>query len=70
MAMLVRYTMGGFASAIVNRLQERRCFYKHVSATKLIDQIAEIAETMRRQGPIALEQVRDRGLRSSSAASA
>ena len=56
MAILVRYTMGSFVSAIVLGLKSA-VLYKHVSATKLIDQIAEIAETMRRQGPIALEQV-------------
>lgn len=56
MAILVRYTMGSFAAALVLGLKSA-VLYKHVSATKLIDQIAEIAETMRRQGPIALEQV-------------
>lgn len=56
MAILVRYTMGSFVAAIVLGLKSA-VLYKHVSPTKLIDQIAEIAETMRRQGPIALEQV-------------
>jgi chemotaxis protein MotA len=55
-AVLVRYTLKSFVAAI--RLGVRSAiFYKHVSQTALIDQIAEIAETMRRQGPIALEQV-------------
>lgn len=55
-AVLVRYTLKSFVDAI--RLGVRSAiFYKHVSQTALIDQIAEIAETMRRQGPIALEQV-------------
>jgi len=31
--------------------------YKHIPTTVLIDEISEIAETMRRSGPIALEQV-------------
>ena len=56
MAILVRYTMGSFGAAIVLGLKSA-VLYKHVSATKLIDKIADIAETMRRQGPIALEQV-------------
>lgn len=56
MAILVRYTIGSFAAAIILGLKSA-IFYKNVSATRLIDQIAEIAETMRRQGPIALEQV-------------
>ena len=56
MAILVRYTMGSFAAAIVLGLKSA-VLYKRVTATTLIDQIAEIAETMRRQGPIALEQV-------------
>ena len=56
MAILVRYTMGSFVAALGLGLKSA-IFYKHTSPTKLIDQIAEIAETMRRQGPIALEQV-------------
>lgn len=55
-AVLVRYTLGSFVSAIGLGLKSA-VMYKHVSPTKLIDQIAEIAETMRRQGPIALDQV-------------
>lgn len=55
-AVLVRYTLKSFVDAI--RLGVRSAiFYKHVSQTALIDQISEIAETMRRQGPIALEQI-------------
>ena len=53
MAILVRYTMGSFAAAIVLGLKSA-VLYKRVTATTLIHQIAE---TMRRQGPIALEQV-------------
>jgi chemotaxis protein MotA len=56
MAILVRYTLASFVAAIVLGLKSA-IFYKNVPTTKLIDQIAEIAETMRRQGPIALEQV-------------
>lgn len=56
MAILVRYTLGSFVAALGLGLKSA-VLYKHTSATKLIDQIAELAETMRRQGPIALEQV-------------
>jgi chemotaxis protein MotA len=56
MAVMARYPIrdflhgagGGFKLAI---------FYKATSPMKLIDQLSEIADTMRRQGPIALEQV-------------
>ena len=33
-------------------------YFKHVSPTTLIDQIADIADRMRKKGPIALEQVK------------
>lgn len=56
MAVIGRYTLGGFFQGVANAFKGV-LFYKHVSTTNLIDQIAEIAETMRRQGPIALEQV-------------
>ena len=56
MAILVRYTLGSFIGALVLGLKSS-ILYKHVSATHVIDQVTEIAETMRRQGPIALEQV-------------
>lgn len=56
MAVLGRYTIGGFLSAMGTGFKSS-LFYKHVSPVKLIDQLAEVAETMRRQGPIALEQV-------------
>jgi chemotaxis protein MotA len=56
MAVMARYTIGGFVSAF--GLGIKSIFlYKHTSPIKVIDQITEIAETMRRQGPIALEQV-------------
>ena len=56
MAVMARYPIrdflhgagGGFKLAI---------FYKATSPMKLIDQLSEVADTMRRQGPIALEQV-------------
>ena len=56
MAVMARYTIGGFFSAF--RLGIKSIFlYKHTSPIDVIDQIAEIAETMRRFGPIALEQI-------------
>jgi chemotaxis protein MotA len=57
MAVLVRYTTGGLTSALTLGLRSV-LFYKPVSPTLLIDRIAEVAATMRRQGPIALENVR------------
>src|SRR5262245_13622197 len=56
MAVMARYTMGGFLGGSAFGFKSV-LFYKHVSTTHLIDQISEIAETMRRQGPIALESV-------------
>ncbi len=56
MAVMARYTLGGFLHGVTNGIKGV-VFYKQVPVMKLIDQIAEIAETMRRQGPIALEQV-------------
>jgi chemotaxis protein MotA len=56
MAVMARYTLGGFMHGVTGGIKGVM-FYKQVPVMKLIDQIAEIAETMRRQGPIALEQV-------------
>jgi chemotaxis protein MotA len=56
MAIMVRYTLGSMASAIVLGLKSV-LMYKHVSTTQVIDEITQIADKMRRQGPIALEQV-------------
>ena len=55
-AVLVRYTLKGFAGGLVLGMSSAMK-YKHLPTITLIDQIAEVAETMRRQGPIALEQV-------------
>lgn len=57
MAILVRYTLSSFGQAIVMGLKSAM-FYKHVSPTRIIDQIAEVSDKMRKQGPIALETVR------------
>jgi chemotaxis protein MotA len=56
MAVMARYTLGGFLHGAGNGFKGV-IFYKHVSVISLIDQLSEIADTMRRQGPIALEQV-------------
>ena len=56
MAILVRYTLCSFGTAI-NMGLKSALFYKPVSPTKVIDQIAEVADRMRKQGPIALESV-------------
>jgi chemotaxis protein MotA len=54
-AVLIRYTLKSFIDGLGLGIKSA-VFYKHVSTTAVIDQIAEIAEMMRRQGPIALEQ--------------
>jgi len=55
-SVLVRYTLKSFVGALVLGMRAS-LKYRHTPTTRLIDEIAEIAETMRRQGPIALEQV-------------
>lgn len=57
MAIMVRYTYGGLVSALSLGIKSA-IFYKHVSQTALIDKIADIADMMRRHGPIALQQVK------------
>ncbi|RYE07497.1 MAG: flagellar motor protein PomA [Hyphomicrobiales bacterium] len=56
MAIMVRYTFKGLVPALKLGIHSA-IFYKHVSKTQLIDKIAGIADMMRRQGPIALQQV-------------
>jgi len=55
-AVLARYTMGGFMTALIGGIKSS-VFYKRISPVHLIDQLTEIADKMRKQGPIALEQV-------------
>lgn len=55
-AVLTRYTLKSFVNALGTGIAQA-VRYKHMPTIELIDQIAEIAETMRRAGPIALEQV-------------
>jgi len=56
MAVIGRYTLAGFIAAIGTF--KSAIYFTHVSTTTLIDQIADIADRMRKKGPIALEQVR------------
>jgi chemotaxis protein MotA len=56
MAVMARYTLRGFVDGVSNGIKGV-LFYKHVSPVHLIDQISDLADTMRRHGPIALEQV-------------
>ena len=56
MAVMGRYTLGGFIAAMATF--KSAIYFKHVSPTTLIDQIADIADRMRKKGPIALEQVK------------
>jgi chemotaxis protein MotA len=56
MAVMARYPMNSFLHAVGGGIKSA-IFYKATSQLRLIDQLSEIAETMRRQGPIALEQV-------------
>lgn len=57
MAIILRYTLGGVAGALTLGLNSA-LFYKHTPMTALIDQINRVADTMRRRGPIALEEIR------------
>jgi chemotaxis protein MotA len=56
MAVLARYPLNSFLAGTGGGLKSA-ILYKATSPLKLIDQLSEIADTMRRQGPIALEQV-------------
>jgi chemotaxis protein MotA len=56
MAVLARYPMGSFIAGSVGGIKSA-VFYKAVSPMKLIDHLSAIADTMRRQGPIALEAI-------------
>ena len=56
MAVLARYTLAGFISAITGGVRAA-IGYKRTSPIEVIDQLAIIADTMRRHGPIALDQI-------------
>lgn len=55
MAVLIRYTLGSFVHAMVLGMKSA-IMYRHMPATRVIEQISDVADLMRRQGPIALEQ--------------
>jgi chemotaxis protein MotA len=56
MAVLARYPVRSFVEGSVGGIKSA-LFYKTTSPLDLIDKLSEIADTMRRLGPIALEQV-------------
>lgn len=55
-AVLVRYTLKSFVSALITGITSA-VRYQHTPTIELIDQIADVAETMRRTGPLSLEAV-------------
>jgi chemotaxis protein MotA len=57
MAVLARYPVAGFIQGTVGGIRSA-IYYKATSPIDLIDKLSEIADTMRRHGPIAIEQVR------------
>jgi chemotaxis protein MotA len=57
MAVMARYTLGGFVTGVRDGIRGV-LFHKPVPTVELIDKLAEIADRMRRHGPIALEQIR------------
>jgi len=56
MAVLARYPVASFVQGSVGGIKSA-LFYKATSQLNLIDTLSEIADTMRRHGPIALERV-------------
>ncbi len=55
MAVVGRYTLSGFVTGMATF--RSALFFKHTSTVSLIDTLADLADRMRRKGPIALEQV-------------
>jgi chemotaxis protein MotA len=53
---LARFTLGGFMSAFATGMKSVT-FNHHVSARDTIEKIAELADVVRKQGPLGLEQV-------------
>ncbi|WP_407050766.1 motility protein A [Methyloraptor flagellatus] len=53
---LARFTLGGFLSAFGTGLKSVT-FNHHVSAREMIEKISELADVVRKQGPLGLEQV-------------
>jgi len=54
-AVLIRYSIGSFISAIVLGFKTA-IFNKHVPATTLIEEIIKLAEISRKEGPLGLEK--------------
>lgn len=55
-ACLIRYPMHAFVSALTLGLKEA-FVYHHTNTRELIDKVTELAEVVRRQGPLGLESV-------------
>ena len=55
-AVLVRYTLDSFVRALGTGMTSA-IKYKHTPTIILIDQLAEIGETMRRTGPLSLDRI-------------
>lgn len=53
---MARFTMGGFMAALSTGLKAV-AFNHHVSARDMIEKIAELADIVRKQGPLGLEAV-------------
>lgn len=53
---MARFTMGGFFAAVTTGLKAV-AFNHHVSAREMIEKIAELADIVRKQGPLGLEAV-------------
>ena len=53
---MARFTMGGFMAALTTGLKSV-AFNHHVSARDTIEKIAELADIVRKQGPLGLEAV-------------
>jgi chemotaxis protein MotA len=53
---MARFTMGGFIAAFTTGLKTV-AFNHHVSARDMIEKIAELADIVRKQGPLGLEAV-------------
>lgn len=56
MAVIARYPMGTFIGSTIFSLKAA-FFHKHTSTRELIDQLKQLAEVVRQQGPLGLEQV-------------
>lgn len=53
---MARFTMGGFIAALTTGLKSV-AFNHHVSAHDMIEKIAELADVVRKQGPLGLEAI-------------